>query len=103
MRDRFERCIRKVKTSKGIEDRRRIVHVLFNPYSTYSNFLNRLDLSSDLAREEIDNVKANLVLNVFEELEGGLANDLNDTPLEILSKFYWEVSKVMKEAENLYV
>lgn len=100
LRERFERSIKQIKTSNGIEDTRRVIHIFYNSYAQFSSYLSKFDILTDLQDEELDNCKANLLLNVFESLEGKESQELLDCSLEVLSKYYKQVSDIMKKAET---
>jgi hypothetical protein len=90
-RERFERSLYKVKESGKYQQR--IVHVLFNASSNHSQTINKLGLETEINEDEIRNTKANLILNVFEALEGTESQELLNKSIETLSSFYERVSE----------
>jgi hypothetical protein len=101
MRERFERSLVYLKDSENggeVKGFRRTVNVLYNPYCEHASYINKFDLeeTTQFSNEEIQNTKANLLLNIFESFEGKSNEKLLDGSLEVLSKFYEKASKIMK-------
>lgn len=105
MRERFERSVQRVVMDDGtVTHKRRIVHILFNGYAeNASNLSDRVSLENDFDEIEIDIVKANLLLNMFDELGEDTVSQLAQMPFDTLSRYYADASAIMEEAEVRYM
>jgi hypothetical protein len=108
-RKRFEKSIRIVKGDDGapIEKRRR-VHILFNGQAEYAHHLvDRFNVNNgELNPTEVQNTKANLALNVYEQnsekdLQALSADLEKNVPISILCQNYRQIVENVNDPQAL--
>lgn len=104
MRERFEHAVKRVEMPDGtVTHKRRIVYILLNGYAQNANtFTDRVTLENGFDETEIDVIKANLVLNIFDHLGDEPVSQLMTVPHDTLSRYYHDAATIMNDAESQY-